>query len=136
MCELLAIMRRIPIEPPAGLLAPSGDPANPTYSVTVTDVEAAEARAKAAAEAEAKRMFPTGTGAAFIEEAKSSSIQKPAQDMIAGLAGRRNGSLSGARPSLDGRRSSHESRSTGTPGYGTAFGQPPAAQQFYQTPQR
>lgn len=131
MCELLAIMRRVPIEPPGGLAAPAGDPSNPAYSVTVSDTEAAEARARAAAEAESKRMFPVGTGAAFIEEAKSTSFQKPARDMIAGLAGRRNGSLSGARPSIDSRRSSHETRSTRT-----GYGQPPASQQFYQTPQR
>lgn len=138
MCELLAIMRRIPIDPPGGSGAPAGDPSNPSYSVAVSDREAAEARAKAAADAEAKRMFPVGSGAMFIEEAKSSSFQKPAQDMIAGLAGRRNNSLSGARPSVEslGRRSSHESRSTRTTGTGQGYGQPPAVYQYYQTPQR
>lgn len=130
MCELLAIMRRIPIDPPGGSAAASGDPSNPSYSVAVTDAEAAEARAKAAAEAESKRMFPVGSGASFLEEAKSSSFQKPAQDMIAGISGR-NSSLSGARPSFGSRRSSHESRSTGT-----GYGQPPVTHQFYQTPQR
>lgn len=136
MCELLAIMRRVPIEPPGGLAAPAGDPSNPAYSVTLSDADAVEARAKAAAEAESKRMFPVGSGAAFIEEAKSSSFQKPAQDMIAGLAGRRTGSLSGARPSNDSMRSSSRGSMTASR-TGTGYsGQPPAVHQHYQTPQR
>lgn len=131
MCELLAIMRRIPIEPPGGLAAAAGDPSNPAYSVTVTDAEAAEARAKAAAAAEEKRMFPVGSGAAFLEEAKSSSMQRPAGEMMAGLAGR-HGSMRGARPSQGSlrRSSSQGSGSERSAGYG----QPAGPYQYYQTP--
>ena len=118
MCELLAAMRRIPIDPPGGSAPTLGDPANPSYSVTVSDMEAIAARGKKAAEVEENRLFPTGKGPTFLE-AISTGFQNPAQTMIAGISGRRNGSIkeSGARHSSESMRISHESR----PG----AGQPP-----------
>jgi hypothetical protein len=113
MCELLAAMRRIPIEPPGGAAPAAGDPANPSYSVTVSDTEAAAARAKHAAEAEASRLFPIGGGASYIKEAMSTGIENPAQaaqNMIASVSGRRAGSVKGVRSSLESMRISQESR--------------------------
>jgi len=108
MCELLAISRRIPIEPPGGAAPPLGDPANPAYSVAVSDMEAIVARSKQSTEAEAARLFPSGSStpggglASLLPEAVSSGMQNPAQAMIAGLTGRRNGSLvEGGRRSVE-----------------------------------
>ncbi|KAK3717388.1 hypothetical protein LTR37_005777 [Vermiconidia calcicola] len=118
MCELLAAMRRIPIEPPGGSAPALGDPANPAYSVAVSDQEALDARARKAAELEESRLFPKGTGSSFLGEALSSAFQNPAQTMIAGITGRRNGSIRevGARPSSESTRVSQESRrGTGQP---------------------
>jgi len=100
MCELLAAMRRIPIDPPGGSTAPLGDPSNPAYSVAITDKEAIASREQTAAHTEAARLFPKGQGATFIE-ALSSGAQNPAQAMISGLTGRRNGSVAEGRRSVE-----------------------------------
>jgi small-conductance mechanosensitive channel len=84
MCELLAAMRRIPIEPPGGSAPVLGDPANPSYSVTISDQEAINARAQHATEAQESRLFPTGTGATFLGDSLTTAFQNPAQSMIAG----------------------------------------------------
>ena len=118
MCELLAAMRRIPIEPPGGAAAPLGDPANPSYSVAVSDLEAIDARAKKAAKVEESRLFPTGKGPTFLE-AISTGFQNPAQAMIAGISGRRNGSIQeGVRQSSESMRISHDSRPVAPPPHG------------------
>jgi hypothetical protein len=111
MCELLAAMRRIPIDPPGGSAPALGDPANPAYSVAVTDQIAAEARAKKAAEVEEKRLFPTGQGPSFFQS-MSTGFQNPAQTMMAGFSGRRNGSIKeeGMRQSSESMRISQDSR--------------------------
>ncbi|KAK4540737.1 hypothetical protein LTR36_008952 [Oleoguttula mirabilis] len=102
MCELLAAMRRIPIEPPGGAAPALGDPANPAYSVAVSDKEAETSRVKHSAGVEAARLFPSGNGLPmFLPEAVSSGMQNPAQAMIAGLTGRRNGSIAEGRRSVD-----------------------------------
>lgn len=105
MCELLAAMRRIPIEPPGGAAPALGDPANPTYSVAISDQEAAAARAQHTVELEEARLFPVGQGSSFLGEAISTAFQNPAQTMIASISGRRNGSIhGGARVSSDSTR--------------------------------
>ena len=106
-------MRRVPIDPPGGAAPALGDPANPSYSVSVSDKEAIIARAKQAEEALASRLHPLGSGpTGSLTEAVSTAFQNPAQAMIAGITGRRAGSVtSGARPSNDSMRISHESRS-------------------------
>lgn len=102
MCELLAATRRIPIEPPGGTAPPLGDPANPSYSVAISDREADAARTKHAAEAEESRLYPTGGGVAmFLPEGVSSGMKNPAQAMFGGLTARRNGSLAEGRGSVD-----------------------------------
>jgi hypothetical protein len=59
MCALVLAMRKVPIFGPAGGLAPLGDPANPSYSVTVSDEGASRSRDKAAKDADAARLHPT-----------------------------------------------------------------------------
>ncbi|KAK4892423.1 hypothetical protein LTR27_009079 [Elasticomyces elasticus] len=102
MVELLAATRRVPIEPPGGSAPALGDPANPAYSVAVSNVEAESFRSKHTTEAEAKRLFPTGSGLSmFMPEAVSSAMQSPAAAMMAGVMGRRNGSVTEGRRSVD-----------------------------------
>ncbi|KAF7195002.1 Mechanosensitive ion channel protein Msy1 [Pseudocercospora fuligena] len=91
MCELLATMRRIPIEPPGGAGAPLGDPANPAYSVALSDTEAAAARAEKAKKVESGRLYPTGTNMSEFMGTPSalggvgSSLLSPAMAMFPGL---------------------------------------------------
>lgn len=102
MCELLAAMRRIPIEPPGGAAPPLGDPANPAYSVAISDMLAEQARAKFSAEQEAARLFPSGTGLpSFRPEAVSSGLHNPAQAMISALTVNRKGSVAEGRRSVE-----------------------------------
>lgn len=58
-CALVLALRKIPIYGPGGGGDALGDPANPTYSVTVTDEMAAAAREKAAKDKEAQRLVAT-----------------------------------------------------------------------------
>jgi small-conductance mechanosensitive channel len=59
MCALVLALRKIPIFAPGGGGAGLGDPANPSYSVTVTDEMAAAARKKFEEEKEANRLVPS-----------------------------------------------------------------------------
>jgi small-conductance mechanosensitive channel len=102
MVELLAASRRIPIEPPGGAAPPLGDPANPSYSVAVHTEEAEMAKAKHAGDATAARLLPDGSAIReYFPESMSSGVFNPAAAMIAGLAGRRNGSAAEGRRSID-----------------------------------
>ncbi|KAK4958033.1 hypothetical protein LTR10_004458 [Elasticomyces elasticus] len=102
MVELLAATRRVPIEPPGGSAPALGDPANPAYSVAVSYQEAESFRSKHTTETEAKRLFPVGSGLSmFMPEAVSSAMQSPATAMMAGVMGRRNGSVTEGRRSVD-----------------------------------
>ena len=56
ICALALALKRIPIYGPGGGADALGAPENPTYSVAVSDVEAAAARTRAAKEREAARM--------------------------------------------------------------------------------
>ncbi|KAI1139649.1 Mechanosensitive ion channel-domain-containing protein [Hypoxylon sp. FL0543] len=58
MCALTLALKRVPIYAPGGGGEPLGGPTNPSYSVAVSDAEAAAARDKANKEKEAKRMVP------------------------------------------------------------------------------
>ncbi len=120
MCELLAAMRRIPIEPPGGSAPALGDPTNPAYSVAISDQEASSARAQHAVEIQESRLFPTGTGATFLGESITSAFQNPASTMIATITGRRAGSIKeeGVRQSLETSRNSQDSRHSATQPYG------------------
>ena len=59
MCALVLALRKIPIYAPGGGDAPLGSSDKPTYSVAVSDAEAAKARDAYAATKEGKRMVPT-----------------------------------------------------------------------------
>lgn len=56
MCALVLGLRKVPILGPGGGGAPLGDPANPTYSVAVSDAVAAASREKAAKDSNAARL--------------------------------------------------------------------------------
>jgi hypothetical protein len=64
MCALLMAMRKVPVFGPAGGAAPLGDPANPSYNVTVSDEYAAMSREKAAKAADAARLHPVRSSTA------------------------------------------------------------------------
>lgn len=117
MCALLASLRRIPIAPPGGSLPPLGGPANPSYSVTISDADAIAARANHDAEVEAKRLIPKNTPASALDglgagiSALSAVLADPAAEMVATVTGRRGSTMSGkaaaaAREGVVGRRAS------------------------------
>jgi hypothetical protein len=56
MCALALALKRVPINGPGGGGDPLGGPANPTYSVAVTDEFAASARAKSEEEKNTKKL--------------------------------------------------------------------------------
>ena len=58
MCALVLAIRKIPISPPGGADAPLGSSDKPTYSVAVSDAEAAAARAAYAKKQDGKRLVP------------------------------------------------------------------------------
>ncbi|KAI0879848.1 Mechanosensitive ion channel-domain-containing protein [Annulohypoxylon maeteangense] len=64
MCALTLALKRVPIYAPGGGGEPLGGPANPSYSVTVTDSDASAARDNASKEKEGKRMVPTSSAPA------------------------------------------------------------------------
>ncbi|THV44233.1 hypothetical protein BGAL_0694g00020 [Botrytis galanthina] len=59
MCALVLALRKIPINAPGGGGDALGGPANPNYSVSVTDEWAAEARDKSSTTKDSKRLIPT-----------------------------------------------------------------------------
>ncbi|KAI0397179.1 serine/threonine protein kinase [Xylariaceae sp. FL0594] len=59
ICALAQALKKVPVYAPGGGGEALGGPTNPTYSVSVSDAEAAAARDKAAMEKEAARLVPT-----------------------------------------------------------------------------
>lgn len=59
MCALVLALRKIPINGPGGGGDALGGPANPNYSVAVSDEWAAEAREKSSITKDSKRLIPT-----------------------------------------------------------------------------
>ncbi|KAI9846805.1 MAG: hypothetical protein M1837_003654 [Sclerophora amabilis] len=59
MCALVLAMRKVPIYGPGAGDAMLGDVSKPTYSVTISDAEAARNRDQFTAEKDAKRLIPT-----------------------------------------------------------------------------
>ena len=113
MCELLRVMRSIPIDPPGGNDAAVGSSDNPTYSVTVSDTEAAAFRDARKEDLESKRLFPAETpysSLAVPEGGISSAWETCAPAAVAGVSGRRGPGTNGMRPSQDTMRNSRESR--------------------------
>nr|POF04480.1 putative mscs family protein c2c4.17c [Quercus suber] len=109
MVELLASMRRIPIEPPGGSNPPLGDPSNPSYNVSVSDREATDARKTHSDKHEAARLFPKGSSLAdLMPDAISSGFRNPAQAMFSSMTGRSHSIAEGAM--MVGRRSIDSTR--------------------------
>ena len=106
-------MRRVPIDPPGGSGPALGDPSNPSYSVAVSDLEAAGFRTKHHNETESRRLFPIGASlAAFLPEGISSAFEGPLAGIAAAnsVTGRRGSSAHLARRSGDSLRVSQDSR--------------------------
>ncbi|KAI5358832.1 putative EF-hand domain, mechanosensitive ion channel MscS, LSM domain superfamily [Septoria linicola] len=104
MVELLAAIRRVPIEPPGGSGPALGDPSNPAYSVAVSDSEAVAARAAKAEKTEGTRLFPSGTSfAELVPATVGGGFLSPAQAMFPGLKQRnahKHDDVSGRRASM------------------------------------
>ncbi|CAJ2511025.1 Uu.00g066500.m01.CDS01 [Anthostomella pinea] len=58
MCALILALKKVPVNAPGGGGDALGGPANPTYSVSVSDAEAAAARDKSGQDKNAKRLVP------------------------------------------------------------------------------
>lgn len=118
MCKLLATMRSIPIDPPGGNDAAVGSSDNPTYSVTVSDSEAAAFRAARKEELDGKRLFPADTlFASSPQDGVSSAWEMDAPAAAAGVTGRRGPGTNGMRPSQETARASRESMRFGLGNY-------------------
>ena len=115
MCELLRVMRSIPIDPPGGNDAAVGSSDNPTYSVTVSDTEAASFRGARKEDLESKRLFPADStwSSVPVPEGISSAWESYAPAAAAGVTGRRGPATNGIRQSQDTLRVSRESRRNG-----------------------
>lgn len=125
MCELLRVMRSIPIDPPGGNDAAVGSSDNPTYSVAVSDTEAASFRAAREKDLENKRLFPAKTPFSSIavpEGGISSAWESYAPAAVAGVTGRRGQGTNGMRPSQDTVRNSRESMRRGDGANVSPFG--------------
>ncbi|KAL9105935.1 MAG: hypothetical protein Q9227_008959 [Pyrenula ochraceoflavens] len=83
MCALVLALRKVPIYGPGAGGAALGEPGNPSYSVSVTDSEAAEARQDFADKKDAKRLVPlnskTNSGNNAQADGASSSVDYPPQ---------------------------------------------------------
>lgn len=114
-------MRSIPIDPPGGNDAAVGSSDNPTYSVTVSDSEAAGFRTHRKEDLESKRLFPADEtySSISVPEGVSSAWETYAPAAVAGVTGRRGPATSGIRPSQDTLRVSRESRRNGPYGPGS-----------------
>lgn len=58
MCALVLALRKVPIYGPGGSGAPAGDPANPTYSVAISDEQATLNKKEYADDLDKKRLIP------------------------------------------------------------------------------
>ena len=107
-------MRSIPIDPPGGNDAAVGSSDNPSYSVTVSDIEAAGFRSARKEGLQEKRLFPADEtySSISVPEGVSSAWETYAPAAVAGVTGRR-GPASGMRPSQDTSRMSRDSRRNG-----------------------
>jgi len=74
MTALVLALKRVPIYAPGGGSEALGGPTNPTYSVAVSDADAARARDKAAQEKEALRLVPTKTATEESEERAADAL--------------------------------------------------------------
>lgn len=84
MCALVLALRKIPINGPGGGGPALGSVDQPTYSVTVSDAQAAANRDAAAKAQDAKRLFPAGKSDL---PTKSKPAEKPDSSPKNGLAG-------------------------------------------------
>jgi hypothetical protein len=89
MCALVLALRKVPIYCPGGGTEPLGGPANPGYSVAVSDAWAAEARDQAGQKKESKRLVPTTTTQAPPGDKQFEDTLSPETAAAAALNARR-----------------------------------------------
>lgn len=85
MCALVLALRKIPINGPGGGGPALGSADQPTYSVTVSDAQAAANREAAAKAQDAKRLFPAEKS--DLSDKKSMPAEKPDTTAKSGPAG-------------------------------------------------
>lgn len=96
MCALVLAIRTVPIIGPGGGGASLGDPANPSYSVSITDDKAKEYRDVAAEKKEQKRLVPTSAMKEFQQSLSPAAGVSTGVDTVmstGGLQQRSGGSL-------------------------------------------
>ena len=76
MCALVLALRKVPIYGPGGGGAPAGDPANPTYSVAISDDQAANNKKEFATDKDKKRLVPKIAFSDASDTATSPTIGK------------------------------------------------------------
>jgi small-conductance mechanosensitive channel len=81
MCALVLALRKVPIYGPGAGGAPAGDPANPTYSVAITDDQAANNKKEFNDTKDKKRMIPAASqGLLSPTTRKTSGRKSPSVD--------------------------------------------------------
>jgi hypothetical protein len=96
MCALVLAIRTVPIIGPGGGGAALGDPANPSYSVSITDDKAKEYRDAAAEKKEQKRLVPTSAMKEFQQSLSPAAGASTGVDTVmstGGLQQRSGGSV-------------------------------------------
>lgn len=151
MCALALALKKIPINGPGGGGDALGGPANPAYSVAVTDDWAAKARTDSAKDKDDARMVPATVDEPGSEEAAISEINNrpPVPEMAATgqwdnrtlgeeEEGQRNKDIEGVRDDLLKRASTRGKRKAGNtiPSYGGGPGEPSVASPTHSQSQR
>ncbi|MCJ1472589.1 hypothetical protein MMC13_001238 [Lambiella insularis] len=90
MCALVLALRKVPIYGPGGGGAALGSSDQPTYSVAVTDAEAASRRDAFAKAKEAKRYFPTTQGGLKIPSSISGTFGSSINTNVSAVSTVRN----------------------------------------------
>ncbi|KAI1325652.1 serine/threonine protein kinase [Xylariaceae sp. FL0255] len=100
MCALVLALKKVPMYGPGGGGEALGGPTNPTYSVSVSDMEAAAARDKAAKNKDAARLVPlnTVTESAEVEAAKGFNTVEPSYVAEQGFGYNREDEAAAAQP--------------------------------------
>ncbi|KAL3706849.1 hypothetical protein TMatcc_007862 [Talaromyces marneffei ATCC 18224] len=87
MCALVLAIRKVPIIGPGGGGAALGDPANPSYSVSITDEKAKEYREKAAEKKEQARLVPKSAMKEFQQSLSPTAGASTGVDTVTSTGG-------------------------------------------------
>ena len=98
MCALVLALRKVPVYAPGGGGAALGSSDSPSYSVAVSDAEAANARAAFSQAKEGKRLVPTAKAANRSSTSGTSSDPTPARPSSPGDLRARSGTVKYTAP--------------------------------------